>query len=207
MTRFRLAVPVLVACAFAAAALGQNADQNTSGPTRNDYRLRLVQPLEGGQIVGGKIQVIVDTDIPSERDTKVDVNSMPRPRIDVFLDDLYQGTMQGEANVLDLENVRYGEHEIVLLAKNMSGEIIDRKVVHVTTVAPRVAPAEAVHPAPVPAPPAVAPPPAPVAEAAPAPAPAQELPKAGTNKAVLLVAGVILLLGAFVVRRFRYTAH
>ena len=205
MTRLRLAIPMLVACAFAAAALGQNADQNTSGPTRNDYRLRLVQPLEGAQIVGQKIPVIVDTEIPAERDTKADVHSMPRPRIDVFLDDLYQGTMHDGDNVLELNNVQYGQHEIVLLAKNMSSEIIDRKVLHVMNVAPRVVAAET-HPAPLAAPPAVAAPPPPATEPAPAPV-KQELPKAGTNKAVLLVAGVILLLGGFVVRRFRMTAH
>ena len=209
MSRFKVIVSVLAACALAAAIQAQNADQNTAGPTRNDYRLRLVQPVEGARIVGDKIQVVVDMDIPAERDTRPDVNSMPRPQIDVFLNDLYQGTMRGEANVLDLENVPFGEHEIVLLAKNMSSEIIDRKVLHVITVASKVVPAEARRPEPVPAPPPVAAtvPPASEPEAAPAPAPVQDLPKTGTNKAVLLAAGLVLLFGALVIRRFRLTTR
>jgi LPXTG-motif cell wall-anchored protein len=204
MSRFKLILVALLACAVAGAVLAQNADQNTSGPTRNDYRLRLVQPLEGASIVGDRIQVIVDTEIPAERDTRSDVNSMPRPRIDVFLDDLYQGTMHDGENVIDLDNVAPGPHEIVLLGKNLSGEIIDRRVVHLTATAPKVVKAAVPAPAaPAPAPPPyVAPAPEPV-YAPPAETPVEELPKSGTSDPLLLTAGVLLLAAGFVVRRFR----
>jgi LPXTG-motif cell wall-anchored protein len=200
MSRFKLFLVTLLACAVAGTLVAQNADQNTSGPTRNDYRLRLVQPLEGASIVGNRIQVVVDTEIPAERDTRQDVNSMPRPRIDVFLDELFQGTMHDTENVIDVENVAPGPHEIVLLAKNLSGEVIDRRVVHITVTAPKVAKVE-----PPAAPPPAAPPPAPPApEPAyepPAQVPVEELPTSGTSDPLLLVAGVLLLAAGFVVRR------
>jgi LPXTG-motif cell wall-anchored protein len=190
----------LAACAFAAGAWGQNADPNTAGPTRNDYRLRVVQPVEGATILGENVQLVVDTEIPAERDTRQDVNSMPRPRIDVFLNGLYQGTMKDTENVLDLENVTFGTHEIVLLAKNMSGEIIDRRVLHVTTMAPpRVAKAvQAPPPAPV-----QAPPPAPEPEQAPPPTQAavEDLPVTGTSNPLWMVVGLALLAAGFIVRR------
>ena len=191
----------LAALALAAAMSAQNADQNTAGPTRNDYRLRLIQPVEGATIVGDRIEVVVDTEIPAERDTARDVNSMPRPRIDVFLNELYQATMKDTENVVELKHLAYGPHEIVLLAKNMSGEIIDRRVIHVTTMAPpKVAKAVSV---PEPAPVAVQEPPRPAPEPAPLPAPAtvEDLPKTGTANPLLMVVGLALLAAGLIVRR------
>jgi hypothetical protein len=201
MSRFKVILSTLTACALAGAVWAQNADPNTAGPTRNDYRLRLVQPLEGASIVGETIQVVVDTEIPAERDTRQDVNSMPRPRIEVFLDELYRGTMTEDRNVMDLDRVSPGPHEIVLLARNMSGEIIDRRVVHVTATAPRIQKATMPEPpAPVaaaPQAPAPAPPPAPEPVTVPVPAPAGKLPAAGTANMALLVGGLLLLAAGF----------
>jgi len=198
MRRLKPILVALAAGAVAGALLAQNADQNTSGPTRNDYRLRLVQPVDGATVVGDKIQVIVDTEIPAERDTRRDVNSMPRPMIDVFLDDLYRGTMRDTENVVDIENVVPGQHEIVLLAKNQSGEIIDRRVLNVTTKAPPVVKAVAQPQPPAPAPPPYVPP---APEPVYAPEPVQELPKSGTANPLLLVAGLFLVMAGFVLRR------
>jgi LPXTG-motif cell wall-anchored protein len=195
MTRFRVTIIAFLAFAVAAFAPAQNADKNSAGPTKNDYRLRVIQPAEGAAITGTRFQVVVDTEIPGERDTRVTVNSMPRPDVDVFIDELFQGTMRDESNVVEIENVAPGAHELVLLAKNRSGEIIDRKVVHITTIAPKVA--EPVAKRPVSPPPPAAPPPAP-----PAPMMAEELPKTGTSDPLLAVAGVALLLGGLAVRRF-----
>jgi LPXTG-motif cell wall-anchored protein len=201
-TRLLLSILLLLSVAVFAAA--QNADKNSAGPTKNDYRLRLVQPLEGAKITGSTVQVVVDTTIPAERDTKVDVNSMPRPRIDVFLDEVYQATM-GDTNVVDLERVSYGPHTVTLLAKNMSGEVIDRKVVDVYAMAPPAPPVVARPSAPQPVvapppPPAPAPPPA-----EPFPVVAQEeprtMPKTGTSDGLVAIAGLVLLAGGIVVRR------
>jgi hypothetical protein len=203
MRRFPFVCAAALALAVAAFAAGQNADQNTAGPTKNDYRLRVVQPLEGAKVIGDTVQVVIDTQIPAERDTRQDVNSMPRPAVDIFLDDLYKGTMRSD-NVIDLKSITPGPHEIVVLAKNLSGEIIDRKVIHILAVAPPAPvaghrPAPVVRPAPAPAPPAPAyePPPAP-----PAPEPAQEMPKTATNDALLLVIGIVLVVAGVAVRRF-----
>src|SRR5262249_57875118 len=58
MNRTRLALAGLVIGAFAAAALGQNADKNSAGPTKNDYRLRVVEPAEGATVTGPTVRVI-----------------------------------------------------------------------------------------------------------------------------------------------------
>jgi LPXTG-motif cell wall-anchored protein len=201
MSRFRVAVVIFLALAVAGFVLAQNADPNTAGPTKNDYRLRVVQPMEGATITGNRIQVVVDTEIPAERDTRQDVNSMPRPDIDVFVDDKLQGTMRDQNNVIDIENVAPGTHKLVLLAKNRSGEIIDRKVVNIATVAP-IVPKSVVEPASPPPPaPVYVPPPQPVQE----PAPMTEepkIPETGTSDPLLAVAGLVLLLGGIAVRRF-----
>ena len=99
----------------------------TGGPTRNDYRLHVVQPADGSTVTGDRFQVIVDTEIPSERDTRQDVNSMPRPDVDAFIDGMFRETMRDDKNVVDVYNVQPGPHTIVLLALNRSREIIDRK--------------------------------------------------------------------------------
>jgi LPXTG-motif cell wall-anchored protein len=201
MSRVKVTVVALLAFAVAAFAHAQNADKNSAGPTKNDYRLRVVQPVEGAAITSDRFQIIVDTEIPGERDTRVDTNSMPRPDVDVFLDGLFQGTMRDENNVIELVNVKPGPHEVVLLAKNRSGEIIDRKVLHISAVAPRVPKPVAVQPA---SPPPPAPPPAyepPPAPPAPAPLMAEELPATGSSVPLLAVAGAAFLLGALVVRR------
>ena len=130
MNRTRFAVVAFAASAFAAIALGQNADKNSAGPTKNDYRLRVVEPAQGGVIAGSTVRVVVNTEIPSEAaDTRRDVNSMPRPDVDVFLDNELKGTMRDAQNVLEIESVTVGPHSLVLLAKNRANEIIDRKAI------------------------------------------------------------------------------
>ena len=103
----------ILAGACAGLAQAQNAGPNTAGPTRNDYRLHVVQPAEGATITGDALQVVVDTEIPAERDTRQDVNSMPRPDIDVFIDDQYRETMRDERNVVNVEGLKPGPHTIV----------------------------------------------------------------------------------------------
>lgn len=191
------AVLGLAAATFVCA---QNAKVYGGGPTANDYRLKIIQPLEGGKVTGPTVQVIVDTEIPGEADVRRDTNSMPRPDVQVFLDDSRQGRMRDENNIVTLENVTPGPHKITLLAINRAGEVIDRKEIHFVALAPPAQPANVTVRNPRPAPPA----PAPV-EAAPPPAQAPapvEMPKTATSDPLLLAAGVALLAGGLVLRRF-----
>jgi len=199
-TRSRIFTVTLVAAGLALAglALGQNADPNSAGPTKNDYRLRVVEPAEGAMIKGDSLQVVVDLrPFPEVGAERRDVNSMPRPRVEVFLDNDSKGTLQEGQNVMTLDAVATGAHKLVILAKNMSGEVIDRKEINFTAE-PRTTVAQSgvethraaattdtqasVPPAPAPEPPArvQAPPPPPPAPA-PAPAPAVSMPREDTT--------------------------
>lgn len=136
MTRMRTMLVALAVAATASLGLAQNADKNSAGPTKNDYRLKVVEPLEGATITGSTVRVVVDTRIPAEIGTeKRDVNSMPRPRIDVFVDNDNKGTLEAEQNVIEVPNVNVGAHKLVLVAKNMSGEIIGRQEINFTSTA------------------------------------------------------------------------
>ena len=134
-TRSRIFTVTLVAAGLALAglALGQNADPNSAGPTKNDYRLRVVEPAEGAMIKGDSIQVVVDLrPFPEVGGERRDVNSMPRPRVDIFLDNDNKGTLQEGQNVMTVDAVTAGAHKLVILAKNQSGEVIDRKEINFT---------------------------------------------------------------------------
>ncbi len=128
----RRSLMALAIGAVAAFALSQNADKNTSAPTKNDYRLRVVEPAEGATVSGSSFQVVVDLNPPPQLgdNQKRDVNSMPRPRVDVFVDNENKGTLEDTSNVLSIQSVATGAHKLVVVAKNLSGEIIDRKEVN-----------------------------------------------------------------------------
>ena len=125
--------------AFAGSLLAQNADQNTGGPTKNTLRLRLTEPVEGATITGSSVRVSVDWNqkgFGQGQGTKFGEANFPQPRFDIFLDSTLKETLKGtEKNVTTVENVSPGSHKIVVLAKNVSGEVIDRKEVGFTTVA------------------------------------------------------------------------
>jgi hypothetical protein len=140
MTRIRLAVVVLAVSALAAVALGQNADKNSAGPTKNDYRLKVVEPAEGAAITGPTVRVVVDTSIREQLDgEKTDVNSMPRPLVDVWLDGTRRGTMKDTENVIEIDNVSPGPHKLALVAKNKANEIIDKKEINFSSTSSTVA--------------------------------------------------------------------
>ena len=134
MTRMRTILVALAVAAMASVGLAQNADKNSAGPTKNDYRLKVVEPREGATVNGPVVRVVVDTRIPAEiGDEKRDVNSMPRPRIDVFVDNENKGTLKEEQNVLEVNGVTPGAHKLVLVAKNMSNEVIGRQEINFTS--------------------------------------------------------------------------
>jgi hypothetical protein len=224
-TRTLTAALAVAALALAGFALGQNADPNTAAPTKNDYRLRVVQPAEGSTITGSSIQVVVDLrTLPEVGGEQRDVHSMPTPRVDVFLDNENKGTLQEGQNVMTLDAVSPGAHKLVVLAKNLSGEIIDRKEINFTADAATSVAKSSVetHRAPAAAPA----PPAPIArvEAAPPPAPApapampreetrvaqattasemQTLPETASSVPLVATAGLGLLVTGLALRRRR----
>src|SRR5450759_5028258 len=130
---------VLALFVMAAVALAQNADQNTGGPTKNTLKLTLAEPLEGATITGSVVRVTVGYNpyaFGTGQGTHFGEPNFPQPRFDVYLDNTLKTTLKGtESNVATIENVPPGSHKIVVVAMNVSGEIIDRKEVNITTAA------------------------------------------------------------------------
>jgi LPXTG-motif cell wall-anchored protein len=225
MKRIRIFLAaVIVAGAAASVALAQHADPNTAGPTKNDYRLRVVEPASGAVITGPTVRVVVDTrTLPEVGGEKRDTDSMPRPDVQVFLDNEVKGTLKAEQNVLTIDNVPAGEHKLVFVATNRSGEIIDREEVPfrselATSARAASAPAAPAAPAPAPAPayraPAPAPAPAPETQAhqaAPPPSMSTHesrtaemtstLPKTASADPLLVVGGLALIAAGLFARR------
>ena len=202
-TTFR-SIAVLAAFVFAALAFAQSADKNTAGPTGNQLQLRLTEPAEGSTITGNQVRVTVAYNqvvFGQGQGTKFGEPNFPHPIFDVFLDNDLKATLKGgESNVATIDNVPPGNHKVVVMAKNISGELIDRKEVGFTSV-PAVA-AE-VAPAPAPPPPAApieqpetvtsAPPPPPPAAPAPAEMTQDELPATGSSHPRAAVLGLVLI--------------
>jgi LPXTG-motif cell wall-anchored protein len=203
----RLMILVLAVVAFAGVALGQAANYNTGGPTKNTLQLKLTEPAEGATITGTQVRVGIaynTSNFGEGQGTKFGEKDFPQPTFDVFLDNDLKQTVKGsESNVVFIDNVPAGVHKIVVMAKNVSGEVIDRKEVNIT-VAPAVA-AE-IAPAPTTYAPAPPPPPAPVIEAPPPPAPAMEmehetLPKTGSAYPQVAAAGLALAIAGLALAR------
>jgi LPXTG-motif cell wall-anchored protein len=206
----RFSILALAVAAFAGVALAQSADKNTGGPTANTLQLRLTEPAEGATITGTQVRVGVAYNMQGfgqGQGTKFGEANFPQPTFDIFLDNELKATLKGtEANVAFIENVPPGSHKIVVMAKNVSGEVIDRKEVGITTVPAVAAVTETTTTTFVERAPAPAPPPAPVVEApAPPPPPAPviepELPKTGTAYPQMAAAGLALALAGLTLAR------
>src|SRR6185295_10643144 len=96
------------------------------------------------------------------------------PIFQIWVDGKNMGNLPGGTNVFYAQDLSYGPHKIVVMAKNTAGELVDRKEVSVTNVetagSVSVSQTAAVAPAPAPEP-YSPPPPARIVETAPAPAP------------------------------------
>jgi hypothetical protein len=106
--------------------------------------------------------------------------------------------MRDEKNIVTLENVTPGPHKLTFLALNRAGEVFDRKEINFQAVAPPAQPENVTHynPRPIPPPP-------PVAAAVPPPAePAPVMPKTATADPLYAAAGLALIAGGLVARRF-----
>ncbi|MEO8190531.1 MAG: hypothetical protein ABI682_09315 [Acidobacteriota bacterium] len=119
-------------------AIAQNADQNTAGPSRNQLKLRLTEPREGAQISGSTIRVAVDynkTSFGEGQGTKFGDKNFPMAIFDVYVDNALKQTLRGgETNVAIINDIPAGNHKIVVMAKNISGEVIDRAEVNVVNM-------------------------------------------------------------------------
>ena len=200
---------VTVAClAVATALFAQNADPNTGGPTKNTLKLKLMEPSEGATISGSTVRVTVDYNhqiFAAGQGTRFGEANFPQPRFDVYLDNSLKATLKGtESNTATIENVSPGKHKIVVVALNVSGEVIDRKEVGVMTTAAETIVAErntTVETAPAPAPP----PPAPTPAYEPAPAPPAPtettLPTTASVFPRLALLGLALVAGGLILGR------
>jgi LPXTG-motif cell wall-anchored protein len=200
-------------------AAAQNADQNTAGPSKNQLKLRLTEPREGAQISGSTIRVAVDyntTIFGAGQGTKFGEKNFPMPLFDVYVDNTLKQTLKGgESNVAVIEGIPPGRHKVVVMAKNISNEIIDRAEVSVTnteatvssTVAPAPAPAETTTYSSNTSAPAPPPPSAPVRSYATDTTPTRQsdtLPTTGSSAPDAAVLGLALVAGGlWIARRAR----
>jgi hypothetical protein len=209
---------LILALAFFAVAgmsLAQNADKNTAGPTKNDLRLRVTEPAEGSTVVGTSVRVTVDYNrapFGSGQGTKFGEANFPPAKFDVFLDNkLVQTLTTGESNIATIESVPAGSHKIVVLAKNLSGEVIDRKEINFVST-PEVAatnPPPAAAPAPATTIETQAPPPPPASSyssrttqpAPSAPEPPATMPQTASSAPRLALAGLALAFVGLVLSR------
>jgi hypothetical protein len=200
--------------AVAGMVFAQNADPNTGGPTKNTLKLRLVEPAEGATISGNSVRVTVGYNnqaFSTGQGTRFGEANFPQPRFDVYLDNSLKATLKGtESNTATIENVSPGSHKIAVVALNVSGEIIDRKEVGISTSATVIAESttstSSISTAPAPAP-AAAPPPAPAPApryepAPPPPAPAETtLPSTASASPRLALMGLALVAAGLLVSR------
>jgi LPXTG-motif cell wall-anchored protein len=196
--------------AVAGMVVAQNADQNTGGPTKNTLQLRLIEPAEGATITGNSVRVTVDYNHKTfgvGQGTRFGDANFPQTRFDVYLDNSLKTSLKGtESNTFTIENVPAGTHKIAIVALNVSGEVIDRKEVSVTT-SPTVVAESATGSSSVataPAPERRAPVPAPSTyQSAPAPPAPMEttLPKTASASPQLALLGLALVAGGLLVGR------
>lgn len=196
--------------AFVAAVSAQlPTSQQSNSPTSNEYRMRVMEPIEGATIRGNEFNVVVSAARATPPGTSVapkEREDALKPTFQVWVDGKDMGNIPPGSNVLAVKTAGYGPHKIVVAAKNTAGELIDRKEISVTTAAPVIAEA-----APAPAPvseariePAPAPPPAPAPAPAPAPSYTSEsttLPKTGSSAPRVALLGMGLIAGGLLLRR------
>ena len=181
--------------------------QQSTAPTSNSFRIKVMEPVEGATIEGPNFNIVLG--LPRATPPGTAVSSDERkasltPNYQIWVDGKDYGNLPIGQNVLNVQGVPTGPHKIVIAAKNTAGELIDRKEFSVTTTPIVVAQTEVKkEPAPAPAP-AYVPPPA--METAPAPAPPEPvqttLPRTGTFYPLVAVAGFVLF-GAGLALRFK----
>lgn len=204
----------LLAFGLVAAAAAQTGKslQYSNAPTDTDYRMTIVEPKAGATIVGKDVNIVLGlpTVPPGNRSqssaSDLKQKDMNTPIFQIWVDGKNYGNLPGGTNVFYARDLSYGPHKIVVMAKNASGELVDRKEISVTTVetAGSVAMTQRAAPAPEPATaPQPASAPAPVEPAPAPPAPSDtSLPQTATAYPLAGLAG-LLLIGAGIALRHR----
>ena len=218
----RTLLSVLLAVGLAAGASAQTGKtmQYSNAPTDTDYRLAIIEPKAGSTITGKDINIVLalPTVPPGNKSqssaSDLKQKDMNTPIFQIWVDGKNMGNLPGGTNVFYARDISYGPHKIVVMAKNASGEVVDRKEIGVTTVESMTTATttterettiaqSAPPPAPAPAP---EPPRAEYSAPPPAPAPAapieSSLPHTATRAPLAMLAG-LLLLGAGIALRFR----
>jgi hypothetical protein len=202
--------PFLVAMSLllgAGLAFAQNAGNKSAGPTKNDFRLRVIEPAEGAIVTGTSVRVTVSNEVPQPTQEATGTSNMPNPSFRIYLGNTLKGELKRDENVLTIENVPAGSQKLVIEAMNSSGEIVDRKEINFKTVAATSeavsssAPATELKPMAHSAPPA---PPVREVASAPAPAPAIDrstLPHTASSAPRAALAGIGLILAGLLVSR------
>ena len=208
--KFKTILTALLAVGMAAAASAQTGKsmQYSNAPTDTDYRLTIIEPKPGAELVGKDVNVVISLPTIPEGNRAQSMGSdikekhMNTPIFQVWVDGKSYGNLPGGQNVFYARDLSYGPHKIVVMAKNASGEVVDRKEVSITTVEKAESVAISHNPIPAPEPPPPAP--APIAQAAPPPpAPVEtELPHTATGYPLAALAG-LMLVGAGIALRFR----
>jgi LPXTG-motif cell wall-anchored protein len=201
-----LTLLLVVGLGAAASAQTGKSLQYSNAPTDTDYRMTIVEPKAGATVVGKDVNIVLG--LPSvppgnrkqSEASDLKQREMNTPIFQIWVDGKNMGNLPGGTNVFYARDLPYGPHKIVVMAKNASGELVDRKEISVTTVesASSVAVTQSSAPAPPPAPEARAEVPA----AAPAPpAPIQTLPQTASRYPLAGLAGLLLVVAGFLLRR------
>jgi len=119
----------------ASIAAAQSADMNSGGATKNDYRLRVVEPAEGATITGTTVRVTVANAIPQSTQPGSRTSDMPMASYRVYLGNTLKGELKRDETVLTIDNVAVGSQKLVVEALNVSGEVIGRKEINFQTIA------------------------------------------------------------------------
>jgi len=134
---------IVLGAALAAPAIAQAPASRglSAAPTDADYRIRVIEPQPNATIVGKDIQVVVEGprnpqgDRSPQNATDSRDRQMNTPVFQVFVDGKSYGNLQDNQNVLVVRDLTYGAHKVVVVAKNVAGEVIDRAEIPVSNVA------------------------------------------------------------------------
>jgi hypothetical protein len=200
----------------AALAVGQLPGGYSLAPTNKDYRLAILEPQDGATLTGSDVTIVLSNPwVPSgspavEKERRDTVT----PTFQIWVDGKNLGNLPIGDNTFTAHNLSEGMHRITVAAKNIAGELVERKEITIMTAAPAVSvsqteapamvatapppPPAVVEPAPEPPQPELAPAFEPAAPIAP---PVTELPKTATAYPMAAVAGLGLLVAGLSLRR------
>jgi LPXTG-motif cell wall-anchored protein len=206
--------PILLALVALVAATWVVAQQlpYSNSPTDKDYKLRIREPQPDATITGKDLTIVMSEPfVPSGAGVnEKEQRAMLTPSFQIWIDGKDYGKLPHGNNVFTAHDLSYGPHKVVVVALNVTNEVVDRKEFKITTIAPaettasttvetRSVAVETQAPPPPPQPVASAPPPP---EPAPAPMP-ETLPQTASSAPGMAAAGMLLFAAGLALRRRR----